>query len=69
MLAMKLVRSALAFTAATLLPAFALACPGAAAHGSCGGSALSQDMASLSFGVLVGVASVAAESVLRSRKG
>ena len=56
----------LAFLSATLVPAVALACPGYA-QSSCAGSAFSQDVAALSFGVLIGVASIAVESVLRKR--
>jgi hypothetical protein len=54
-----------AFLSVTLLPAIALACPGY--QGSCSGSAFAGDITALSIGVLVGVASIGVESVLRRR--
>lgn len=55
-----------AFLSVTLLPArIALACPGY--QGSACGSAFAGDVTALSVGVLVGVASIAIESVLRRR--
>mgnify|MGYP000338335628 CR=1 FL=1 len=57
------------FLSVTLLPAIAIACPGYSqqAHGACCGSAFSGEVTALSVGVLVGVASIAVESVLRRR--
>ena len=64
---MKTLAIAFGFLSATLAPAVALACPGMAAQSGCCGSAFSHDVAALSFGVLLGVASIAVESVLRRR--
>jgi hypothetical protein len=61
-------KRSLAFLSVTLVPAVAAACPGYAQQTSCCGSAFSHDVAALSFGVLIGVASIAVESVVRRRR-
>ncbi len=63
---MNVVIRAAAFLSVSLASAMAFACPGYdQAHPAC--AAFSQDVGALSFGVLIGVASIAVQSVLRRR--
>jgi hypothetical protein len=55
-----------AFVAALLVAPAALACPGAAACGAC--SSFGSYVSSVSLGVLIGVASVGFENVLKRRR-
>jgi hypothetical protein len=58
--------AALAFLATTFVAPLALACPGAAACGTCSG--FGTWVSSISLGVLIGVASVGVENVLKRRR-
>jgi len=56
----------LAFLGTTFASSLALACPGSAACGTCAG--FGSYVSSISLGVLIGVASVGVENVLRRRR-
>lgn len=55
-----------AFLATTFVAPLALACPGSAACGTCAG--FGTWVSSISLGVLIGVASVGVENVLKRRR-
>jgi len=63
---MRLQAISTAFLATFAFAPAALACPGMAACGTCSG--LASYVSSVSLGVLVGVASVGVENVLRHRR-
>jgi hypothetical protein len=56
----------LAFLGTTFASSLALACPGSAACGTCSG--FGSWVSSISLGVLIGVASVGVENVLKRRR-
>lgn len=53
---------------AMIVPALAMACPGAAGNASCCGSAFGEYASQFGLGLLAGVGSIAVESALRKRK-
>jgi hypothetical protein len=63
---MKLTIAGLAALGTTFASSLALACPGSAACGTCAG--FGSYVSSISLGVLVGVASVGVENVLKRRR-
>ena len=56
----------IAFVATTVVAPLALACPGSASCGTCAG--FGSYVSSVSLGVLIGVASVGIENVLKRRR-
>jgi hypothetical protein len=63
---MKLTIAGLAALGTTFATSIALACPGSAACGTCAG--FGSYVSSISLGVLIGVASVGVENVLKRRR-